>query len=58
MVLETLTLLVAEPVHEQTIVEVDGGNSDQHIAGDAEGGNARQKSQDQSQAAKEFGGNC
>jgi hypothetical protein len=43
---EPLTFLVAEPIHEeaQMIMHHEGG--DKHIRGDAEGGDARQESED------------
>src|SRR5713226_3385108 len=55
MVFIAFTLLRAIPVGKQTEMPVDQRDGHHHIAGDAEGGDATEESEEQADAAKEFG---
>ena len=58
MVLKSLTLLLAGPVHEETIDVMDGGDGDQHVDDDAQRGDTAEQTNQQSEATEEFGANC
>jgi hypothetical protein len=57
VIFKTFALLLARPVGEEAIVNVNGEYGDQHVHRDAERGHAAQQSNEQSQAAEKFGAN-
>jgi hypothetical protein len=55
VIFEALALLLAEPVHKEPVVYVHGSDRDQHVDDNTKGRNATEQSNDQAQAAEEFG---
>ena len=51
---EAFALLAAEPIHEETVVDVNGENGTDHERGDAEASQARQQTKEHAQAAKKL----
>lgn len=51
---EAFALLAAEPIHEETVVDMDGENGTDHERGDAEPSQARQETKEHAQAAKKL----
>jgi hypothetical protein len=58
VVFEALALLVAVPVHEEAVGEVDQKDGDGHIDADSEGCDAGQESEEQADTAEKLGENC
>ena len=56
VILDTVTLPVAEPVDEKTKLPVNLEHGDNHRSGNAERGDAAQESDDQAEAAEELRG--
>src|SRR5258708_16724267 len=54
MIFVSLALLVAGPVHKERYMHVHHEHGDEHVHDDAEGGDARQESKNQSQTAEKF----
>lgn len=55
MKFEALPFLLAGPVHEEAIVDMDGQDSYDHVAKDPERRNPAEQADKQAQATKEFG---
>ena len=56
MILEAFAALFTGPVHEESIAGVEHENRDDHVDHHAECGDAAEESENQSEPAKEFGG--
>src|SRR5258708_38532778 len=54
MIFVSLALLVAGPVHKERYMQVHHEHGDEHVHNDAEGGDARKESKNQSQTAEKF----
>src|ERR1035438_10077548 len=58
MEFKSLALLLASPVHEETVRVVNGCDGDQHVGDDAQRRDATEQTNQKSEATEEFGANC
>ena len=56
--LKTFAALSTLPVHEKAVVRMHLHDRNYHVHGDAKGGDSRQESENQTDAAEELGGDC
>ncbi len=56
MVLEAFTGLIAVPVHEEAVLQVDHGDGADHDAGDPEGRQSGEKAEEEPDRTEKFGG--
>jgi len=58
MIFKAFAFLCAEPVHEKPIRRMNGCNGDDHVRGDAEGGDAAQAAENQADGTGKFRRDC
>src|ERR1700678_3352109 len=55
MIFESLALLIARPVHKESVRQVNHEDRSDHFAANSQSSDARQQSDNQAESAKEFG---
>src|SRR5438270_1229988 len=55
VILDAFTLLLAAPIGKESKLAVNHEYGDEHVAEDAEGGDAAEKADDQAEASEKFG---